>query len=141
MRVVMEATGIYHFPILTYVQQQGIFVAVVNALSMKKYTNIAPRQAKTDKIDSVKIAGYGIDNRYHLLNYQPEQEQFAELRSLSRQYLSYTSIKIKAKVNLTNILEKTMPGIKQLFPSRSDFDVQNKVYLVVERYWHFGNSV
>lgn len=35
-------------------------------------SSIAPCQAKTDKIDSVKIAGYGIDNRYHLLNYQPE---------------------------------------------------------------------
>ena len=30
-------------------------------------SSIAPCQAKTDKIDSVKIAGYGIDNRYHLL--------------------------------------------------------------------------
>ena len=52
--------------------------------------------------------------------------------ALTRQYLNYTSMKIKAKVNLTNVLEKTMPGIKQLFPSRSDFGIQNKVYLVAE---------
>lgn len=139
VRVIMEATGIYHFPVLNYLQQQGFFVAVVNPLSMKKYINISLRQGKTDKIDSIKIANYGIDNWYHLLNYQPQQEQYTELRSLSRQYLSYTSMKINAKVNLTNILEKTMPGIKRLFPSRSDFGVQNKVYLVAERYWHFDN--
>ena len=139
VRVIMEATGIYHFPILNYLQQQGFFVAVVNPLSMKKYINISLRQGKTDKIDSIKIANYGIDNWYHLLNYQPQHERYTELHSLGRQYLNYTSMKIKAKVNLTNILEKTMPGIKQLFPSRSDFGIQNKVYLVVERYWHFDN--
>lgn len=139
VRVIMEATGIYHFPILNYLQQQGFFVAVVNPLSMKKYINISLRQGKTDKIDSIKIANYGIDNWYHLLNYQPQQEQYTELDSLVRQYLNYTSMKIKAKVNLTNILEKTMPGIKQLFPSRSDFGIQIKVYLVAERYWHFDN--
>lgn len=139
VRIIMEATGIYHFPILNYLQQQGFFVTVVNPLSMKKYINISLRQGKTDKIDSIKIANYGIDNWYHLIDYQPQHEQYTELRSLSRQYLNYTSMKIKAKVNLTNILEKTMPGIKQLFPSRSDFGVQNKIYLVAERYWHFDN--
>lgn len=139
VRIIMEATGIYHFPILNYLQKQGFFVTVVNPLSMKKYINISLRQGKTDKIDSIKIANYGIDNWYHLIDYQPQHEQYNELRSLSRQYLNYTSMKIKAKVNLTNILEKTMPGIKQLFPSRSDFGVQNKVYLVAERYWHFDN--
>ena len=139
VHIIMEATGIYHFPILNYLQKQGFFVTVVNPLSMKKYINISLRQGKTDKIDSIKIANYGIDNWYHLIDYQPQHEQYNELRSLSRQYLNYTSMKIKAKVNLTNILEKTMPGIKQLFPSRSDFGVQNKVYLVAERYWHFDN--
>lgn len=111
----MEATGIYHFPILNYLQQQGFFVVVINPLSMKKYINIALRQGITDKINSIKIANYGIDNWYHLLNYQPQHEQYTKLRSLGRQYLNYTSMKIKAKVNLTNILEKTMPGIQTAF--------------------------
>lgn len=106
---------------------------------MKKYINISLRQAKTDKIDSIKIAEYGIDNWYHLHIYQSEQEQYIELRNLSRQYLNYTSMKIKAKVNLSNILEKTMPGIKNLFSSRSDSGVQNKIYLVAELYWRFDN--
>ena len=31
-RVVMEATGAYHLPLLTYLKNHGIFVAVINPL-------------------------------------------------------------------------------------------------------------
>jgi transposase len=139
LRVVLEATGIYHLPVVAFLQQQGIFVSVINPLSMKKYASIALRQGKTDKIDSVKIANYGIDNWYHLVDYQPETETYQELRLLSRQYLHYTSLKIKAKVNLTNLLDKTMPGIKPLLRSQSEHSNQEKLCAVVNRYWHFDN--
>lgn len=37
IRVVMEATKIYHLPILSYLQENGLFVAVVNPFEMKEY--------------------------------------------------------------------------------------------------------
>jgi len=37
VRIVMEATGIYHFPILHCLQQANFFVSVINPLVMKKY--------------------------------------------------------------------------------------------------------
>ena len=37
IRVVMEATGVYHLPILTFLQEKGYFVSVINPYSMKKY--------------------------------------------------------------------------------------------------------
>ena len=37
VRVVMEATGIYHLPVLSYLQEKGIFVAVINPFEMKEY--------------------------------------------------------------------------------------------------------
>jgi len=46
LRVVLEATGIYHLPVVAFLQQQGIFVSVINPLSMKKYASIALRQGK-----------------------------------------------------------------------------------------------
>ena len=30
IRIVMEATGIYHLPVLTYLSEKGYFVSVVN---------------------------------------------------------------------------------------------------------------
>ncbi len=35
VRIVMEATGAYHLPVLSYLKGQGLFVAVVNPLIMK----------------------------------------------------------------------------------------------------------
>ena len=99
------------------------------------------RQGKTDKIDSVKIANYGIDNWFHLTNYQAESETYTELRLLGRQYLNYISLKIKAKVNLTHLLDKTMPGAKTLLRSQSAYSNQEKLCAVAFRYWHYDNII
>lgn len=139
VRVVLEATGIYHLPVVTFLQQHGIFVSTINPLSMKKYASISLRQGKTDKMDSLKIASYGIDNWFHLVDYHAEDELYTELRLLGRQYLHYISLKIKAKVNLTNLLEKTMPGVKPLLRSQSEYSNQEKLCAVVFKYWHFDN--
>ena len=139
IRVVLEATGIYHLPVVTFLQQHGLFVSIINPLTMKKYASVALRQGKTDKMDSIKIANYGIDNWFHLVDFQEEDEVYTELRLLGRQYLNYVSLKIKAKVNLTNLLEKTMPGIKPLLRSQSQYSNQEKLCAVVHKYWHFDN--
>ena len=36
LRIVMEATGIYHLPVLTYLQEKGYFVSVINPFLMKR---------------------------------------------------------------------------------------------------------
>ena len=43
-RVVMESTGAYHFPVLTYLKSHDIFVSVINPLVMNKYVNVAIRK-------------------------------------------------------------------------------------------------
>ncbi|AMN30596.1 transposase (plasmid) [Clostridium perfringens] len=35
VKVVMEATGSYHLPVLTYLKEHNIFVSVINPLLMK----------------------------------------------------------------------------------------------------------
>ena len=37
IRIVMEATGVYHLPILTYFHEKGYFISVINPFAMKKY--------------------------------------------------------------------------------------------------------
>ncbi len=62
VRVIMEATGIYHLPVLTFLKEKGLFVSVINPYAMKKYAkDNSIRGAKTDRLDSVMIANYGID--------------------------------------------------------------------------------
>ena len=114
---VVESTSVYHFPVVSYLQDNGVFVSVVNPLIIKKYAAMDIRKVKTDKADSLKLAAYVIDNYRHLVNYSHDNEVYSELRILSRQYLHYVKVLTKAKVNLTYMLDRTLPGIKPLLKS------------------------
>lgn len=133
---VVESTSIYHFPIVSYLQENNIFVSIVNPLIIKKYASMDIRKVKTDKADSLKLASYVIDNHRHLVNYSPQSEVYSELCILSRQYLHYVKILANAKVNLTDMLDRTMPGIKPLLKSSIRTTGKNKLCDFVERFWH-----
>ena len=61
LRIVMEATGKYHLPILYSLKSKGYFVTVVNPLKMKQFCrSMSFRKAKNDNIDSRLIAEYGL---------------------------------------------------------------------------------
>ena len=139
VRVVMEATGIYHLPILDYLKDNNIFVSVVNPLIMHKYANLSIRKGKTDPLDAIKIANFGLDNWFKLINYSPNSEIYDELRLLNRQYLNYITMRIKAKNSLTNLLDRTMPDIKTLLHNRSEAPNKDKLCAFVKEYWHFDN--
>ena len=49
VRVIMETTGIYHLPVLSYLKEKGFFVAVINPFEMKEYRCQGLRFVKTDK--------------------------------------------------------------------------------------------
>ena len=89
VRVVMEATGIYHLPVLSALQDQKLYVAVVNPFEMKEYACRGLRRVKTDKKDSIIIANYGIDNWYRLEEHRGSDEVYSELKLLGRQYCHY----------------------------------------------------
>ena len=136
VRVVLEATGHYHWPVVSLLVENNIFVSCINSLRMSRYCAQDIRKGKSDKIDSIKIASYGIAYWSDLEPISPTGEAYEELRFLSRQYYQHTSFLIKAKINLGNLLDQTMPGIKVLLHSENR---TNKYLYVVERYWHFGN--
>src|SRR5699024_894803 len=61
IKIVMEATGKYHLPILYELKKQGYFVAVINPLKMKQFCRVLNfRKAKNDNIDATQIAEYGL---------------------------------------------------------------------------------
>lgn len=47
-RVIMEAAGIYHLPILSYLQEREVFAAVVNPFEMKEYRCQGLRRVRTE---------------------------------------------------------------------------------------------
>jgi len=138
VRVVLEATGAYHLPVLNYLQRYGIFVSVINPLVMKKYSSISIRKGKTDKMDAIKIANYGIDNWTRLACYQASGETYEELNTLTRQYSQYVSMKIKSKITLVNLLDKTMPRITKLLKNAENTN-KDKLNAFTKEFWHYDN--
>ncbi len=133
---VVESTSVYHFPVVSYLQENDVFVSVVNPLIIKKYASMDIRKVKTDKVDSLKLASYVIDNYRRLVNYSADEEVYSELRILSRQYLHYVKVLSNEKVNLTDLLDRTLPGIKPLLNSHIRTTGRNKLCDFVERFWH-----
>ena len=138
IRIVMEATGIYHLPILIFFHNKGYFVSVINPFAMKKYAkDNSIRGAKTDKLDSIMIANYGIEKWFKLQRYEGDEEIYAELKLLGRRYRYYMELHVKALQELTHILDYVMPGIKKLFSSWNEANGKDKLSDFVERFWHF----
>ncbi|WP_352397482.1 IS110 family transposase [[Clostridium] aminophilum] len=138
IRVVMEATGIYHLPVLTFLEEKGYFVSVINPFAMKKYAkDNSIRGAKTDKLDSTIIANYGIDKWFKLQKHESDEKTYAELKLLGRRYRYYMELHVKALQELTHILDYTMPGIKKIFNSWDEASGKDKLSDFAERFWHY----
>ncbi len=133
VRVVLEDTGHYHLPVVIPLVESGIFVCCVNALRMKKFCSQSLRRAKTDKIDSIKIANFGLTYWSELTPTLPKGEVYQELKLLARQYYQTVSLLIKAKVNLSNLLDQSMPNIQTVL---ADNKRNCKLTDFVARYYH-----
>lgn len=139
VKVVMEATGIYHLPVLTYLIEKKIFVSVINPFVMKEYRCQGLRRVKTDKQDAITISNYGIDHWFHLKNYEPDSRIYEELKLLGRQYQHYMRMRIGSVLELTHLLDYTMPGIKTLLKGWNETNGKDKLSDFVDEYWHYDN--
>ena len=141
-RVVMEATGIYHLPIMTYLTEEGFFVSVINPYQMKQYRTEGQglRRVKTDKADSMIIAKYGIDHWFALKKAVTFTDtRYDELKLLGRQYRHYMRLHVESLLELTHLLDYTMPGLKKQFNTWSPATGKDKLSDFVDYYWHYDN--
>ena len=135
VRVVLEYTGHYHLPVVTLLVENDIFVCCINALRMKKFCSQSLRRAKTDKIDSIKIAKFGLTYWSELVPMLPINEVYHELKLLARQYYQTTSLLVKEKINLSNLLDQVMPNIQTVLKNDS---YSQKLEEFIKRYIHFN---
>ena len=136
VRVTLEDTGHYHLPVVTLLVENGIFVSCVNALRMKRFCSQSIRRAKTDKIDSVHIAVFGLTYWDELTPALPTGDVYRELKLLARQYYQTVSILVKAKVNFSNLLDQAMPDIQTILQDNAS---NHKLTEFVKRYYHYGH--
>lgn len=133
-RIVMEATGHYHKPVLKKLLESNFYVSVVNPYIIKKYTDNDLRKVKTDKKDALKIAWYALEKHYTLQPFSSVDQKYESLKYLSRQYSQCVSLKVKAKVQLYNLLDNIMPGIKHIINSTTINPDNNLLYKFIKKY-------
>ncbi|MEL7624967.1 MAG: IS110 family transposase [Clostridiales bacterium] len=136
VRIVMESTGAYHLPVLHFLKDRGFFVSVINPMVIQKYAAMNIRKVKTDSMDALMIARFGMDCWQRLTDFSPSDETYAELRLLSRQYLHYLAMLKAAKLNVTHLMDQVLPGIKPLLKSQTRSSGRNILGDFVEKFWH-----
>ena len=114
VRAVLESTGSYHCPVVAALLENGIFVSVVNSLRMKRFCSQSIRKVKTDRIDAMQIALYGLAYWQELQPTRLPEDTYRELQLLARQYYQMTSMLIKAKVDFNAICDQVLPGMQEL---------------------------
>ena len=136
-KVVMECTGNYHLPIANALSSAGLFVSAVNPQLIHDYGDNTIRKRRSDKLSSVKIANYALSNWLDLPQYVPEEETRHALKAFSRQYSKYNKVKTMLSNNFISLLDKTFPGLKELFTSPSrESDGHEKWLDFAARFWH-----
>lgn len=138
VKVAMEATGHYHYPILKAMLDENIYVSLINPYLMKKYGDNSIRKGKTDKKDAVRIAFYILEKSYLLKPHTANDQKYDDLKFLSRQYQQIISLKTKSRVQLNNLLDEIMPGIQKLFASNNAPNGNQNLFLdFIEKYESF----
>ena len=135
-RVVMEATGNYHAPVVKLLHDAGLYVSVVNAKLVHGYGNNELRRLKTDRKDAVKLANYGLDRWLTLPRYVPEENTRLLLKNCYRQYRQYSKVQTVLKNNLISLLDTVFPNVNRLFNSPVRADGSEKWVDFVAEFWH-----
>ena len=137
VKIIMEATGKYHLPILYELKDKGYFVTVINPLKMKQFCRVLNfRKAKNDNIDAIQIAEYGLMYWKELQEYKVDSESFRVLKELNRSYHHYMELRINQMNFIDQTISQTFPGIKKLIPHASGDFSKDKLLDFLEIWWH-----
>jgi len=84
IRIIMESTGIYHYPLFRYLSDKGFDVAVINPIITKNSTNFNIRKVENDKSASMSLALIGL--KPDLKTSVIPSDAVLDLRNLVREY-------------------------------------------------------
>jgi transposase len=103
--IVMEATGVYYENLALFLHLKRYKVSVVLPNKAKKYLQAIGLKSKNDKIDAQGLSRMGSEQA--LEQWQPKDEFYYQLRSLTRQHQSLQEL----KTNVNNQLHANEKGM------------------------------
>ena len=79
---IMEATGVYHLRLAYALNKIGVFVSVVNPLSVKNFSRAVMCRTKTDKADARQLVDYA--RRMELTEWRPTSDNYIRIQQIYR---------------------------------------------------------
>ena len=79
---IMEATGVYHLRLAYALNKLGVFVSVVNPLSVKNFSRAIMCRTKTDKADARLLIDYA--RRMELTEWKPTPDNYIRIQQIYR---------------------------------------------------------
>jgi len=152
-RIVMESTGIYHYPLFCYFRDKGFNVVVINPIISKNSTNINIRKTDNDKFSSKKLALIGLKPDLKTSVVPPEA--VLNLRNLVREYYNLMDCRCAYVNKLLGVLKVSFPqytgvfskvtvatslALLDKFPSPADFlsAKKNVIVSIIRKTARFG---
>lgn len=118
LKIIIEATGIYHEKLSYFLFQKGYTVSVVLPNRSKKYLEAIGLKSKTDKLDAKGLAQMGAEQ--NLQPWQPFSDHIYELKTLTRhrdrlqKLITSTNNQIHAHERMGYITKSVIRQLKQL---------------------------
>ena len=101
---IMEATGVYHLQLATYLFKKGIAVAVINPLRIKRFIQMNLKRNKTDKSDARMISLYGQTQKVEL--WKPLERVLDECKDIYVVMEQYITIRTRLKNKIDSLNSK-----------------------------------
>jgi len=109
VRVVVEATGVYHLDLaLVALRTRNVEIMVANPKATKGFAKAHMQRSKTDKTDALSILEFA--RRMDFKPWEPPQAQILDLRALARHIASLATMRAQEKNRLhahTQVSERT----------------------------------
>jgi hypothetical protein len=113
IRIFLESTGIYHYPLFCYLRDKGFNVSVINPIITKNSTNINIRKVHNDPADSKKAALVGL--KADLKTSLVPSDQVLDLRNLCREYYDLSDSRSAYANKLQGELRMVFPQFLGIF--------------------------
>lgn len=154
-RIIMESTGIYHYPLFCYLSDKGFSVIVINPIITKNSTNMNIRKVENDKFSSKNLALIGL--KPDLKTSVMPCDAVLDLRNLVREYYNLMDCRSAYVNKLKSVLRVSFPqytgifskvtvqtslALLELYPAPADFLLAKKssIIKIIRKTARFGKT-
>ncbi|MDP5277245.1 IS110 family transposase [Chengkuizengella axinellae] len=111
--VIFESTGVYHSPVVQFLDEHGYMYIMVNPLVSHRSRSTNLRKVKTDSVDAYQLCLLFYKEEF--ASHRKRGLQLLNLRNLTRQQEAISSVSTQTKLQLQTLLDQVFPEYRGVF--------------------------